>query len=142
MAPSALISGPNEVASGNPTEIFLHATELKPLCHVITPIGMLGYGFDEQLTRDALQDIQSDGIPTALILDSGSTDSGPAKLATGSMTAPRSSYERDIQKLLSLSHDFQVPILISSAGGDGTDNHLNVFLDIIREICEEEIHRY
>lgn len=136
MAPSLLISGPDEATTKDyPTCIDANLT---PLCHIITPIGMLGYGFDENLTREALQDVQSDGIPTALILDSGSTDSGPAKLATGSMTAPRGNYKRDIEKLLSLSHEFNVPILISSAGGDGTDEHLNVFLDIIRETCDEE----
>jgi hypothetical protein len=142
MAPALMVSGPDEVTAADSGEISFHDTELKPLCHVITPIGMMGYGFDEQLTRDALQELQSEDIPTALILDSGSTDSGPAKLATGSMTAPRSNYERDIQKLLSLGHDFKVPILISSAGGDGTDDHLDVFLDIIREICDEESNEW
>ncbi|CZR67489.1 uncharacterized protein PAC_17388 [Phialocephala subalpina] len=101
---------------------------------------MLGYGFDEALTRDALRDLQSSNVPTALILDSGSTDSGPAKLALGVMTAPRSNYMRDITKLMCLSHDFHAPVLISSAGGDGTDEHVDAFLDIIKEICDEEVN--
>lgn len=102
---------------------------------------MLGYGFDESLIHETLQDLQPLTIPTALILDSGSTDSGPLKLATGSMTAPRSSYERDFRKLLALSHEFKVPILISSAGGDGSDAHVDEFLEIIQEICEEDKNR-
>ena len=114
---------------------------LKPLCQVITPIGMLGYGFDEDLTRSALQTLRSLTTPTALILDSGSTDGGPLKLALGSMTAPRSSYERDFRKLLALGYEFQAPIIIGSAGGDGTDAHVDEFLDIIQEICEEETNR-
>ncbi|KAE8442766.1 hypothetical protein EG329_002854 [Mollisiaceae sp. DMI_Dod_QoI] len=141
MAPALLESGPNEVTTNTPTNSIISDAQLIPLCHIMTPIGMVGYGFDEHLTREALQGVQSSVVPTALILDSGSTDSGPAKLATGSMTAPRANYNRDIRKLLSLSHDFDVPVLISSAGGDGTDAHVDVFLDIIREICDEEKNR-
>ncbi|PVH89439.1 hypothetical protein DL98DRAFT_402406 [Cadophora sp. DSE1049] len=109
-----------------------------PLCHITTPVGMLGYGFDASLIHATLVDLKiaSPNIPTALILDSGSTDSGPAKLALGGMTCPRSAYERDIGQLMSLAHEFDVPILISSAGGDGTDKHVDEFLDIIQEQCE------
>ncbi|KAG0651290.1 hypothetical protein D0Z07_1588 [Hyphodiscus hymeniophilus] len=100
---------------------------------------MLGYSFDQSLTYKALVELSkhSPDIPTALILDSGSTDSGPAKLALGSMTCPRSAYERDLRSLMSLSHEFGVPILIGSAGGDGTDTHVDEFLDIIQEITDE-----
>ncbi|KAL2071940.1 hypothetical protein VTL71DRAFT_11283 [Oculimacula yallundae] len=109
-----------------------------PLCHIITPIGMLGYGFDAQLTHQCLSELKANfpNTPTALIVDSGSTDSGPSKLALGGMTCPRSAYERDIGQLMRLSHQFSVPILISSAGGDGTDAHVDEFLDIIQEHCD------
>jgi len=107
----------------------------KTLCQIITPIGMLGYGFDEALTKKALQALRESPAPTALILDSGSTDGGPLKLAVGSMTAPRSAYERDSGKLMALSHEFNVPIIISSAGGDGSDAHVDEFLDITKEIA-------
>ncbi|KAF8850814.1 hypothetical protein BDZ45DRAFT_708186 [Acephala macrosclerotiorum] len=140
MASALLISGPDEVTSAIPSDPAFDNPNLTPLCHIITPIGMLGYGFDKQLTRDALQGLRSSNSPTALILDSGSTDSGPAKLATGSMTAPRLNYKRDLAKLMSLSHDFHTPILISSAGGDGTDAHVDAFLDIVKEICDEEVN--
>ncbi|TVY47145.1 hypothetical protein LOCC1_G002494 [Lachnellula occidentalis] len=111
--------------------------QLDPLCHILTPIGMLGYGFDEALTHQALRDLKNSNVPTALILDSGSTDSGPAKLALGVMTSPRSSYERDFTKLLRLANTFHVPLLISSAGGDGSDAHVDEFVDIVREICDK-----
>ncbi|KUJ07764.1 uncharacterized protein LY89DRAFT_600945 [Mollisia scopiformis] len=141
MAPALLISEQDGAENTTLNHSTVNDIGLTPLCHIITPIGMLGYGFDENLTREALEDVKSDGVPTALICDSGSTDSGPEKLASGSMTAPRANYERDIQKLLTLSHEFRVPIMISSAGGDGTDDHLNVFLDIIQEICDEDVNK-
>lgn len=119
------------------TSLSTSSPSLKPLCHILTPIGMLGYGFDETLTQLALEDIKTSSVPTALIIDSGSTDSGPAKLALGGMTAPRSSYERDLRKLLRLVNGYGVPLLISSAGGDGSNGHVDEFLEILREICEE-----
>lgn len=108
-----------------------------PLCQIVTPVGMMGYGFSQEQTIDALEYFSHFPSPTALVLDSGSTDSGPSKLALGSTTCPRSSYVRDFRKLLKLAKKYNVPILISSAGGDGSDDHVDLFLTIIREICEE-----
>lgn len=111
---------------------------LEPLCHIITPIGMLSYGFDEDHTRQELEQLKLSPVPTVLILDSGSTDSGPSKLASGQMSAPRSSYERDLRKLLSLTYEYKVQLIIGSAGGDGSDAHVDELIEIIREICGED----
>lgn len=107
-----------------------------PLCHIVTPIGMLGYGFCAADLEKGLETALQSGSPTAIILDSGSTDSGPAKLALGSMTCPRSAYERDLRQLISAVKKYRVPLLISSAGGDGTDAHVKEFLDIIQGILK------
>ncbi|KAG5792711.1 hypothetical protein H9Q69_008236 [Fusarium xylarioides] len=112
--------------------------ELKPICQIITPVGMLGYGFDEAVTHYELSRLVSTGIPTAIILDSGSTDSGPQKLALGSMSCPRSAYAKDLAKLLRLVHTFRVPLIFGSAGGDGTDEHVKAIGEIIEEIAAEE----
>lgn len=108
-----------------------------PLCQIVTPVGMMGYGFSEEQVETALEKFSHRPTPTALVLDSGSTDSGPSKLALGSTTCPRSSYVRDFRKLLGLAQRYHIPILISSAGGDGSDEHVDLFLEIIREILEE-----
>ncbi|CEI66192.1 hypothetical protein FVEN_g4410 [Fusarium venenatum] len=110
----------------------------KPICQIVTPVGMLGYGFDEKLIHHELSILTSNGIPTAMIMDSGSTDSGPQKLALGSMSCPRSAYAQDLTKLLRLAHTFHVPLIFSSSGGDGTDEHVQIMQDIINEITEEE----
>ena len=99
---------------------------------------MLGYGFDEAELELGLGLARRNGSPTAIILDSGSTDSGPAKLALGSMTTPRSSYERDLRKIIAAVKRHRVPLLIGSAGGDGSDAHVKVFLDIISELLLED----
>ncbi|KAF4339293.1 hypothetical protein FBEOM_6829 [Fusarium beomiforme] len=115
--------------------------ELKPICQIITPVGMLGYGFDEALTHYELSRLVPTGTPTAIILDSGSTDSGPQKLALGSMSCPRSAYAKDLGKLLRLVHTFRVPLIFGSAGGDGTDEHVKIMGEIIEEIVSEEENR-
>ncbi|WZH47227.1 uncharacterized protein QYS62_008371 [Fusarium acuminatum] len=112
--------------------------DLNPICQIITPVGMLGYGFDETLTHDELAGLVQNGIPTAIILDSGSTDSGPQKLALGSMSCPREAYAKDLAKLLRLVHKFRVPLIFGSAGGDGTGEHVRVMEEIIKEIAAEE----
>ncbi|KAL1616687.1 hypothetical protein SLS54_008254 [Diplodia seriata] len=111
---------------------------LVPLCHIVTPVGMLGYGFDESQTAKALAGLTATNVPTAIILDSGSTDSGPAKLALGSMSCPPSAYARDLTKLLELVDTFHVPLIFSSAGGDGTDDHVRELLHIIEDIAARE----
>ncbi|GJC87191.1 hypothetical protein ColLi_10029 [Colletotrichum liriopes] len=98
----------------------------------------MGYGFDENLVALELAQLAPSNIPTAIILDAGSTDSGPEKLALGTMTCPRSSYVKDLTKLLRLVHNFQVPLIFGSAGGDGADEHVRLMEDIIKEISAEE----
>ncbi|XXH02207.1 hypothetical protein Hte_008575 [Hypoxylon texense] len=112
--------------------------ERTPLCHIVTPVGMLGYGLQEAETTEALQRFIATGVPTAMILDSGSTDSGPDRLALGNMGSPRSSYVRDLRKLLKLAHELHVPLIFSSAGSDGSDEHLKEILDIIEDLTNEK----
>ncbi|RYP32718.1 hypothetical protein DL767_005052 [Monosporascus sp. MG133] len=111
------------------------SSALTPICHIVTPTGMLGYGVKEEETERVLERLAPTGVPTALIIDAGSTDSGPSKLALGSTTAPRKAYVRDLTALLALVHKFKVPLIFSSAGGDGSDEHVRLMLEIIEEIC-------
>ena len=103
---------------------------------------MLGYGFDEKQTLDSLRKYVPTGVPTAIIMDSGSTDSGPSKLALGEMSMPRSSYERDLSKLLRMVNEFHVPLIFSSAGGDGTDEHVREMVQIVEETSAKEGNEY
>jgi hypothetical protein len=134
MAPSTSLEINSELQNG--------ISKADVLCRIITPVGMLGYGFEECQLIAALEDSKTLAVPIALILDSGSTDSGPSKLALGSMTCPRSSYERDLGKLIPLAIKYKVPILISSAGGDGSDEHVDTFLEIIRELADKPANKY
>ncbi|PKS08579.1 hypothetical protein jhhlp_004965, partial [Lomentospora prolificans] len=109
----------------------------RPLCHIVAPVGNMGYGFHEEQTERELARLVPTGIPTAIILDSGSTDSGPEKLALGTMTCPESAYFKDLAKLLRLVHTYRVPLIFGSAGGDGSDEHVRLMGQIIQEIVTD-----
>src|SRR6478735_10768903 len=104
---------------------------------ILTPAGMLGYGFPVDHFRMGLA-----LKPHAITIDSGSTDSGPQKLGLGEMTCSREAYVKDIEVLLEAQHEAKVPLLISSAGGDGTNLHVDVFRDIIAEIAQRRGWRF
>lgn len=104
---------------------------------VLTPAGMLGYGFPLEWFRKGLE-----LKPHAITVDAGSTDSGPQKLGLGSMTCSPAAYRKDIAMLLDAGHEYGVPVYISSAGGDGTDAHVDAFFDIVRDIAKERNYRF
>jgi len=104
---------------------------------ILTPSGMLGYGFPVDHFKLGLAQ-----RPHAITVDSGSTDSGPQKLGLGEMTCSREAYVKDIEVLLEAQHEARIPLLISSAGGDGTNLHVDVFRDIIAKIAKRRGWRF
>ena len=108
----------------------MSATTSNDEIRILTPSGMLGYGFPIDHFKKGLA-----LKPHAITIDAGSTDSGPQKLGLGEMTCSREAYVKDIEVLLEGQRAARVPLLISSAGGDGTNLHVDVFRDIIVEIA-------
>ncbi|KAG2175213.1 hypothetical protein INT44_007701 [Umbelopsis vinacea] len=103
---------------------------------ILTPIGMLGYGYSDALLYKGL----SMGAK-AIIVDSGSTDSGPQKLALGETTCPREAYVRDLSTILDACYHHRVKVLIGSAGGDGSNDHVDLFVDIIDEYSKKKDYK-
>jgi hypothetical protein len=100
---------------------------------IVTPVGSVGYGFDHPRLYQAIE-----MGATAIICDAGSTDSGPQKLALGSSTVPRASYVKDLVVMLDAVYHHKVKMLVSSVGGDGSDEHVDDWVDIIRTYCTEK----
>ena len=75
--------------------------------------------------------------PDFISVDSGSTDSGPQMLALGSMTCTRSAYTEEMEILIRAGLEHHIPVFISSAGGDGTNQHVEIFADIARELAHK-----
>ncbi|CAM0143139.1 hypothetical protein VKS41_006098 [Umbelopsis sp. WA50703] len=104
---------------------------------IVTPVGMLGYGYSTDLLYKGLAEGAS-----AIIVDAGSTDSGPQKLALGESTCPHESYVQDMGPMLDACWHHKVKILISSAGGDGSNEHVDELVDIIKKYAEEKKYQF
>ncbi|KAK5956201.1 hypothetical protein OHC33_002775 [Knufia fluminis] len=103
---------------------------------IFTPVGQLGQGWSEQIFWDTL-----DSGVDAIILDGGSTDSGPGRLALGKPNVPRSRLARDIGMLVQACHTHNVPALIGSAGGDGENALVDMCIDIVQEAVKANDYR-
>jgi Acyclic terpene utilisation family protein AtuA len=104
---------------------------------IITPIGMLGQGFDNAILWNAIENLGVD----AMIMDSGSTDSGPGRLASGSLSVPQVGFEKDLAALLRVCHLRHIPILVGSAGGDGENRFVDLLIDIVEKLIKENGYR-
>ena len=99
---------------------------------LISPCGMLGYGFPAASLEKALE--QS---PDAIVVDAGSTDAGPHKLGAGTAIVSRLAAKKDLSLLMAGARRLQIPLVIGSAGGSGARKHTLWTLDIIKEIARE-----
>ncbi|MDD7446948.1 MAG: acyclic terpene utilization AtuA family protein [Clostridiales bacterium] len=99
---------------------------------ILSPCGILGYGFPEKSLWDAMEQ-----HPDAIIVDAGSTDAGPHKLGAGVAIVSRKAAKIDLSRLMHAAHGAGIPLLIGSAGGSGARKHTDWTLDIIEEIARE-----
>ncbi|WP_336470156.1 acyclic terpene utilization AtuA family protein [Enhydrobacter aerosaccus] len=58
------------------------------------------------------------------------------------MTCSREAYLKDLEVLLEAQKEGRVPLLISSAGGDGSNLHVDVFRDMIADIAHKRGWRF
>jgi hypothetical protein len=100
--------------------------------NILTPNAMLGYGYDSDQFWYGLEKYK----PSAIIVDSGSTDGGPYKLGMGKMTCGRGSYTRDLEPILAACFHHKVKVLIGSVGGDGSSKHVREMREIVEEIAQ------
>lgn len=109
---------------------------LREEVRILTPTGMLGYGFPVQWLKKGL-----DMNPDAITVDAGSTDSGPQKLGLGLMTCSYEAYYKEMEILIEASREKKIPLIISSAGGDGTNQHVDLFVDIVNKISKQKNYK-
>ncbi|GAA1853525.1 acyclic terpene utilization AtuA family protein [Pseudonocardia ailaonensis] len=100
---------------------------------ILTPTGMLGYGYPEADFRAVVES----GVD-AIVVDSGSTDPGPSMLGLGDTLVTEESYTRDLRPMLRAVHEHAIPLLIGSAGGAGTNAQVDGMVSLIDRIAAEE----
>lgn len=99
---------------------------------ILSPCGILGYGFPEKSFDLAIQQ-----KPDFIVVDAGSTDAGPHKLGAGVAIVSRMAAKKDLSLLLKGAKAQSIPLIIGSAGGSGARVHTEWTLDIIHEILAE-----
>jgi hypothetical protein len=104
---------------------------------ILTPLGMLGYGTPAEHFWRGI-----DSGVDAMIVDSGSTDPGPYLLGLGQTLVPRDAYIRDVSLMLKAAAERKIPLIITSAGGAGTDAQVDEMIGIIREISGVHGYRF
>ncbi len=100
---------------------------------VLVPNGMMGYGFPLEDFEKGMKE-----LPHGIVVDAGSTDSGPQKLALGEMTCPESAYKKELSILVPAAKKANIPLIVSSAGGDGTNQHVDLFVKLVEEVAKEQ----
>jgi hypothetical protein len=109
--------------------VMRNKTQLK----ILSPCGILGYGFPDRSFNAGLAD-----MPGAIVVDAGSTDAGPHKLGAGTAIVSRLAAKKDLVRIIKAGVSLDIPVIIGSAGGSGGRVHIEWTLDIIREIFREE----
>ena len=100
---------------------------------IIVPVGMLGGGFPaETITRGITLGAH------AIVVDGGSTDSGPYYLGTGTAKTTEAAVRRDLSLLLAAAVEHRIPLIVTSCGTSGTDAGLEWIEDIVTSIAERD----
>lgn len=104
--------------------------ELKILCAT----GMLGRGLVESSLRRTVENHDIDFIAC----DSGSNDAGPGNYAGPELGRPERKVYEDLQTLLAIRDEEDIPLLIGSTGGPGTNRDVDRVATFVEEIAEEQ----
>jgi hypothetical protein len=99
---------------------------------VLTPTGTLGYGFGAKALARGMS-----LRPNAIAVDAGSTDPGPHYLGSGDPLVSRISIKRELTQLIAEARKGKIPLIVGSAGGAGTNTHVDWTVAIVREIARE-----
>ncbi len=95
--------------------------------------GLLGYGY----SAEALENAFSEKVDY-LGVDAGSTDPGPYYLGSGKSFTDRGAVKRDLSLALPKALSHKAPFIIGTAGGAGSERHVNWVREIIYEIAKEQ----
>lgn len=103
-------------------------------CSILSPCGILGYGFPEPSFRNGLTK-----NPDAIVVDAGSTDAGPHKLGAGVSIVSKLATKKDLTLIIVEGVKRHIPVIIGSSGGAGADKHVAWTMEIVEEILREHL---
>ncbi|KAK4505744.1 hypothetical protein PRZ48_003709 [Zasmidium cellare] len=108
------------------------------ICHIITPVSNLGYGFDNIGVNNLLRQLAANRTPTAIVLNSHFDETGSA--AGGSVGLPvghRASCLRDVRRLLRCVGTHGVPLILNAVSTNAPQDHLDLVAEMVREAATQ-----
>ncbi|MBL4811330.1 MAG: acyclic terpene utilization AtuA family protein [Rhodobacteraceae bacterium] len=102
------------------------------ITRVLIPSGALGLNYDKVALARGIA-----AKPDIIVVDGGSTDSGPAYLGRGVSKYARASIKLEWAGLMAARAEAGVPLVIGTAGTCGADSAVDWMRDITREIATE-----
>ncbi|MBS7526380.1 acyclic terpene utilization AtuA family protein [Fusibacter paucivorans] len=102
-------------------------------CKVLMPIGALGGGINPVSFENGMN-----MKPDVIAIDGGSTDSGPAYLATGASKYSRAMLKHDLEIAVIGGIKANIPVLVGSCSTCGTDSTVDLCAEIVVEIMAEQ----
>ncbi len=104
-----------------------------PELRMMATTGMLGYGYTEEAFRRGLEQ-----KPDFIAADGGSMDPGPYYLGEGIPFVSRKAMKRDLALMIEAGIEHNIPVLVGSAGGGGSDPQVAFVREIAEEIAKEK----
>jgi hypothetical protein len=99
--------------------------------------GMLGSGYSEESLEAGMAK-----MPSFMGVDAGSTDAGPHPLGSGELMFSREACFRDLRLALIAARQHDVPLIVGSSGGAGTNRGVDTLADMVREVAASESLNY
>ena len=100
---------------------------------ILSPTAILGYGFPMESFVEGMK-----RQPHIIAVDAGSTDPGPYYLGAGKSFTDRNSVKRDLEIMIPAALEAGIPVVVGTAGGSGARPHVNLTVDIVKEIAHEK----
>ncbi|MEZ7955224.1 MAG: acyclic terpene utilization AtuA family protein, partial [Bacteroidales bacterium] len=100
---------------------------------ILSPTAILGYGFPMESFKEGMK-----RKPHVIAVDAGSTDPGPYYLGAGKSFTDKNSVKRDLAIMIPAALEAGIPVIIGTAGGSGGRPHVDLTIEIVKEIAKEQ----
>lgn len=100
---------------------------------IVSTSGILGYGFPEASLEAAMA-----REPDMIGVDGGSVDPGPHYLGSGKPFCSTRAIRRDLRLMLHAAIKHKIPMMIGTCGGAGGEPHLQLVVDLVRDIARQD----
>lgn len=100
---------------------------------ILSPAAILGYGFPMESFKEGMK-----RKPHVIAVDAGSTDPGPYYLGAGKSFTDKNSVKRDLAIMIPAAIEAGIPVIIGTAGGSGGRPHVDLTIEIVKEIAKEQ----